>query len=562
MFVGQFSNAMRSKKKNSQGLSVRAISGTHVVFLAFDLSATARKGCLGFAIKRQDRTEGEEYWLEGMKTFESVTPHTGPGEKFSTALHPIQGMQWADYSAKPEHDYTFTVTAMYGRPGALRKGATVAVEISTESSESGNHRIVFNRGAVASQEYVRRFQNQKPSEVGPAAYNWLSRGLEETIIDFVGKAKDSSYTLRGAIYEFQWPGVVKAFAEARERGADVKVVYDGLPKEKGPRAKNEAAIAEHGLGSSAIARTRGTIMHNKFIVLLRNDKPVEVLTGSTNMTENGLFGHLNCVHIVKNKDVAAQYLAYWKELAKDPAPADLRQWAEVQNPTLSGAAEVGTQVVFSPRRGLKALQWYGESASELGTPTFVTLAFGMNQVLQDVYGQDDGVLRIALMEKPGNGSGMEKGRADMQRIRSLPNVLVALGHHITANRFDRWLKEIDRVKSEVNVRWIHTKFMLIDPLGDDPLVITGSANFSKAATDANDENMLVIRGERSVADIYFTEFLRVYAHHAFRESVKRSLERNETDWRPEYLKEDVSWQTHYFTSGNELFLRREYFVGS
>ena len=29
-----------------------------------------------------------------------------------------------------------------------------------------------------------------------------------------------------------------------------------------------------------------------------------------------------------------------------------------------------------------------------------------------------------------------------------------------------------------NVQFVHTKFMLVDPLSDSPTVVTGSANFS------------------------------------------------------------------------------------
>ena len=42
-----------------------------------------------------------------------------------------------------------------------------------------------------------------------------------------------------------------------------------------------------------LLRSNGTLMHNKFLVLTRNDKPVAVLFGSTNLTLNGLFGHAN-----------------------------------------------------------------------------------------------------------------------------------------------------------------------------------------------------------------------------------------------------------------------------
>jgi phosphatidylserine/phosphatidylglycerophosphate/cardiolipin synthase-like enzyme len=67
-----------------------------------------------------------------------------------------------------------------------------------------------------------------------------------------------------------------------------------------------------------------------------------------------------------------------------------------------------------------------------------------------------------------------------------------------------------------HVRYIHTKYMLIDPLSDDPIVITGSANFLKASTTGNDENMLIIRGDTAVADIYLTEFMRLFTHSEFR----------------------------------------------
>jgi len=191
---------------------------------------------------------------------------------------------------------------------------------------------------------------------------------------------------------------------------------------------------------------------------------------------------------------------------------------------------------------------------------FITLAFGMNQVLQAVYKQKDDILRVALLEKPGNGAGLKQGRIDIRNIRSLPNVLVAMGNYVTANNFDRWLKEIDRVTAEVNVRWVHTKFLMVDPLGPKPVLITGSANFSDASTDTNDENLVVIKGDKRVADIYFTEFLRIYTHHAFRESLSFKQKPGE-EWKPNYLEESPKWQKPYFTKGNEHYLRRLYYMG-
>jgi phosphatidylserine/phosphatidylglycerophosphate/cardiolipin synthase-like enzyme len=47
-------------------------------------------------------------------------------------------------------------------------------------------------------------------------------------------------------------------------------------------------------------------------------------------------------------------------------------------------------------------------------------------------------------------------------------------------------------------------------------VISGSANFSDASTRRNDENMLVIRGDTRVADIYLGEFMRLFNHFRLR----------------------------------------------
>ena len=59
---------------------------------------------------------------------------------------------------------------------------------------------------------------------------------------------------------------------------------------------------------------------------------------------------------------------------------------------------------------------------------------------------------------------------------------------------------------------MHNKFFIIDPLTDKPVVVTGSANFSANSIRNNDENSLLIKGDPRVADIYLTEFDRLFVH--------------------------------------------------
>jgi phosphatidylserine/phosphatidylglycerophosphate/cardiolipin synthase-like enzyme len=101
-----------------------------------------------------------------------------------------------------------------------------------------------------------------------------------------------------------------------------------------------------------------------------------------------------------------------------------------------------------------------------------------------------------------------------------------------------------------NVHFLHTKFMLIDALTDDPIVITGSANFSDASTVSNDENLVIIRGDTRVADIFVTEFMRLFNHFESRNGKNARSPEEAAERR--YLVPDDSWTQPYYESGNPL----------
>lgn len=548
------------KQVRGNGLILQAIAGTYVVTLGWDIEqASLKTGLLGFAIQRVDHTEGEAFFMRGMKSFPDTTPQLPPGGTASSHEQPFQSFQWADYAAKPNHSYTYTLIPMFGRPGALTDGSPISVDIKTESEWDGTHSIFFNRGAVASQEYARRFQNQRPSTLGQAAYDWLSRGLIESIITFIKKATGPGFGLRVAIYEFQWPAILTAIHDVAAQGVDVQVLFDAIENAKeDPVHPNEEAIATAQIDGLCQGITEGKIMHNKFIVLLQNGAPIEVLTGSTNYTENGLFGHLNCSHIVNDAAVAAKYLGYWTELQKNLPLADLRSFNNTNTPRPANPPPAGTMEVYSPQTGTATLDRYGEISDSAQRALFMTFAFGMSKTFVPVYLQEDSVLRFALMDKEGSGRGLAEAKATIAQIRGLKNAVVAVGQNITMNEFDRWLKETSGVQSNENVRWVHTKFMLVDPLSDDPIVITGSANFSDASVNTNHENMLVIRGDTRVADIYLGEFMRQFTSYAFRDAAASA---GNTNFRPQDLLTDNSWIQRYEVPGTSGALRRTYFSG-
>jgi len=137
-----------------------------------------------------------------------------PGSSVSTLEHPVQDFQWNDFTAKPDHTYTYRVVALRGKPKKLIQTDTVEITVTTHSVDPGHHSVIFNRGVAGSQAYARRFGNRLTDEVGVEAFEWLSRGLVEGLLGYLGRAADARFGLRGALYEFQYMPVLKAFGAA------------------------------------------------------------------------------------------------------------------------------------------------------------------------------------------------------------------------------------------------------------------------------------------------------------------------------------------------------------
>lgn len=562
---------MRARKTKGvvRGL---AIAGTRFVGLGWDMSASdiRSKGVIGFAIERTRKRDGEVMFLKGTKTLKSVLDNPGRGVKVSSRDHPFQAFQWSDYTVSPGEAYTYRIVARTGAPGSLKDGPTATFRVTTEDEDVGRHSVYFNRGAVASQAYADRFQNRSPEDIGQAAWDWLSRGLIEALERFIGQAGQGD-EIHGALFEFKHPRVFAALKAAKGRKAKIYVIYDGDSQ----AAANRKALAAHGVpawlpeGSHLRAREHsGRYAHNKFFVLSRNGAPKQVWTGSTNLSVNGIFGHSNNAHIVRDATVARAFKDYWDRLWDDPARKALAAQNTAAAPAPPAPWTAETMPIFSPQLDASALDWYARLA-EKKAPLFMTFAFGMNDRFARIYQRDDGVIRYALMEKKGNGKTLKAQAKVIDRLRRLPNVVVAVGDSVDEdNTFERWLAERVTIVNEAHVRFVHTKYMLIDPLGEDPIVVVGSANFSKASSDTNDENMLVIRGNAPVADIYLGEFMRLHVHYAYRESLHFKREPGDDDAeRRNHLVESTDWirgekpGQGYFDTGSPRAIRRRYFSG-
>ena len=107
--------------------------------------------------------------------------------------------------------------------------------------------------------------------------------------------------------------------------------------------------------------------------------------------------------------------------------------------------------------------------------------------------------------------------------------------------------------------FIHTKFILVDPLSSNPVVISGSANFSDNSSRKNDENQLYIAGETEVADVYLGEFMRMFDHYYFRDYMKIVAKQKRQNPKAGFLEETDKWTDRFFGAGEREAMRLAFF---
>lgn len=581
---------MRFKSPSKNGFQIFAVTGVNTVSFAVTATAAARKGLLGFAVERLDPKTGKRFYMQGFKVFPSLIPNPNKDTRVSTEDHPVQSLVWDDFTAAPERKYRYFFHPMRGKPGELKPGPAVEIAIETEPLFSKlEHDVFFNRGVASSQAYADKFDNKRPDDptLSPQkqaeAREWLSRKLDDALLQFIKQAAPGDGLL-GCFYEFRYLPVAEALRAAIDRGVDVQLILDakvnettdedGTFHESFPREDNLRMLDRDTVkiptGRVVLREAKpNDIQHNKFMVLLRGAArtPTEVWTGSTNLSDGGIHGQTNVGHWVRNAEVARQFQQYWTVLGGDPGgkagddAATTRAKNAVFKKQVEAIRDVPTEIddipagvtpVFSPRSGKAVLDLYVKMVDSAAVSAAITLAFGINKGFKAALKDNTGDNHIIFMLLEKKDAPTAKNRDTFVAINAKNNVYKAWGSFIKDPLY-QWTKETNAKKLGLNqhVSYVHSKFLLMDPLGADPIVVTGSANFSDASTNSNDENMLIVRGDRRVADIYFTEFNRLFNHYYFRSVVEETTEHNPQQAQDSlFLKEKAEeWLVKYKPGG-------------
>lgn len=564
-------------KKTAGGLRLYAVAGTQTVLLAFDLAEAKAKGkdFMGFSIDRVD-SAGNHKSLNGSKYFASLINDntiTDPKVKFASL---VQSFFWKDYLADPGETYTYTVEAMFGTALHFAAKFTNTITVTTEVLNEGKHSVYFNYGVTGSQGYASNpdFGNKPVKELKGAVFqkalDYLSRELyNDGLKEFVKQAKTPKHSLYCAFYEIQWPDFINELKDVRNKAKDLQIVFSDQPDQNKditapPHEKgNRTSLKDAGLLPVSHPRTKANQPHNKFMILCKDDVPIEVWTGSTNITISGIFGQCNTGHWIKDADIAAKFKTYWDTLKDNPDMSDLSAVSLAIQPDadLTQLAD-GTYVFFSPRdlpvpnkTVPPQLDSYVKLIEKANNLVCMIFPFNYDDVFKAVYDENKDYQRLLIFEKTAEAK-KAKSKAD-----SDPDLLVTAGA-VLDSKVEQFVKEVSSKSTvEGGILYVHNKFFVVDPLGDDPAVLTGSANFSRPSITSNDENSVLIKGDKRVADIYLTEFNRLFDHFWPR-YLRKILpkKRGDKEGFEKPLDEKYTWFGDYFVKDSFHQKRGQLFI--
>jgi phosphatidylserine/phosphatidylglycerophosphate/cardiolipin synthase-like enzyme len=550
---------------------VKSYQSPTLVLLAFDWPAgDGRPDFLGFAILRTPGFAGApQSWLPNRIGFNGPKPDQGD---FSSKEAPIQKFYWWDARIDTKDrgsSFTYRVTPAVGPAAAPKLLDTESAIINARIPEVEEQGITthFNRAVVSSQAFEKQFPDLSTAAQQKAARAWLANGMELAVSDFLGRAPGKA--MGGAIYHLTdetW--IIPGF---KQYGGSLALAYNQTASDHTSDAAINELVAAGRPRTGFIARTHANIMHDKFLVRVgAANKAEAVLTGSANFTSEGLSAQANVLHAFESPELARLYLSRKALLDGDPSLAETRKKQNGWSSKISvGDAKI--RVFFPPegQASRDSLQTIVDAVKKAAHSVLLCAYDPTDKPLLDaVFGAaDDGKMMLALVNRVSETAPSgDPGHADVAAKIEIMN-RSAKDHDVAGYKaFDA--KDTPTGFVPERVLWpgenpkimvrVHHKFVVIDAEGDQPVIFTGSANFSANSLHNNDENLLEITECPRLAGIYFAEFLRLFEHYRARMQYDRRQAGNLDVFR---LTSDNSWSTKYFVKGSAEYKARIAMVG-
>jgi phosphatidylserine/phosphatidylglycerophosphate/cardiolipin synthase-like enzyme len=564
---------------------ITAIANNDVAVVSWLYEQPINK-CLGFAVSRIEQPNGNVEVLPAWVGFEGDAVK-GKRVMKTTKEWPVQKFVWRDFTASRGQTYQYRVIPMIGTSGKLSEAPANLQLLSdpitlTPRCEAG-FQAFFNRGIISTQAIANDLPKSKTKKTSPDLGELkrripikdnetrlrLAGQIIEGVTQLLHRAKQEGGECFLALYELTDPELIQLIIDSK---AFVRLILSNADSSKTVNQKQTKVVDGenkphrkklHDAGVTIIDRilTAGSnpIGHNKFCVYVKDGTAKAVLLGSTNWTPNGLCAQSNNALVIESVTVATHYLDYWRRLETDTKNKEKERQAlklrNANNQSFPGVAAGANSVDvwFSPNT-----QWVVKNNAKRPGD--------MGEVFEAILAAKRAVLFLAF--KPGNPNVVDAITAAFVKTPTLfirgavTDAAVAIQAQVNLfhrageapdqitrpvipasavkDSFEWWVQELLSAGNAI----IHDKVVVVDPFEDECVVVTGSHNQGYKASSSNDENMVIIRGNKALAAAYTTHILDRYDHYRWRFSLQQSGNK-----AYQGLKRDMSWQTKYFAHG-------------
>jgi hypothetical protein len=536
---------------------IRAFSNCDTATIVWQTDAPI-KNCVGFALERQLDGAAETSFIESWVGFKGEAHAEGQSQP--STVWPIQRFIWSDFEAKPGQKLRYRATPMLGpvdpanrKPGDLEKATqwqsdwSDAVTVAT--GKTPGFEAYFNRGIVPAQWLARqnpnkaRLQSDLKTQDSPNR-DFLGGELMMGLFTLLQQAQQAGTEIYAALYELNDPELIDWL---KAIGGKCNLLLGSGAYKSGEGDENAAARKELRQNSSVNVHDRLVksphFAHNKFVVFCDpRGNPSSVWTGSTNWTMTGLCTQVNNGILIRSPELAAAYRQRWEDLKDAGAtyPATLSAAASTHATASVGGvavaawnAPVDNFVDLDDARALIAAAqqsvlflMFNPGPQE----TLLNAILGLDPQKLFIHGivnQDPGAGKTPLIKMTHQGQQLPPAAIDT----ILPAALTD-----KSGWFDK--------EFEYNRVMIHSKVVVLDPFGADPVIMTGSHNLGPKASSKNDDNLVIIKGAKGLAEEYAVNIMGVYGHY------KWLYDQSQRKGQPHFdgIEPDDGWQQH-FTAG-------------
>lgn len=329
----------------------------------------------------------------------------------------------------------------------------------------------------------------------------VANGYTDLAQILIQKLNNADFSIDACFYSLTHESIANALIQAHQRGVEVRFIYENENENdlirSLPKVHGIAAIADD-FGSN----DGSGLMHNKFVIIDHRDKSLKtddlLCTGSANASYNGSKRNIENMLCIQDETLCAVYTLEFNEM-----------WGSDNMAPDIGQSRFGDRKTDNTPHHLKIGDCRIETYMSPSDQTERHIIKSMKRAEKSIYFAiytftSDGIAALMRQKYHNATDFWLRGVFDYESA----DYGVYKNMHGSGN--SAWQPAAD-VHLDRSAFLMHHKYMILDGWieDSDPIVITGSHNWTYSADHLNDENTLIIHSYH-IANLYLQEFASLY----------------------------------------------------